>query len=120
MFDIAAGSAYAIVGPSGSAKTTLIAICAGPERPSKGAGTLDSTSLDHTNEEESARLRNHFVGFIFQMFQLLPSLTAMENVMVPVELRGENHTPSRAAGLLAQVDLERRLHHYPVQHSGKE
>jgi putative ABC transport system ATP-binding protein len=119
-FTIEAGSTCAIVGPSGSGKTTLIAICAGLERPSEGLVTLDGTSLQSASEAQLARLRNQSVGFIFQNFQLLPSLTALENVMVPAEIRGENHARLRAADLLRQVGLEDRLGHYPVQLSGGE
>ena len=119
-FAIEDGSTCAIVGPSGSGKTTLIAICAGLERPSEGSVALDGTALHSATEEELARLRNQSVGFIFQNFQLLPSLTALENVMVPAEIRGENHARSRAGDLLKQVGLDGRLHHYPVQLSGGE
>ena len=73
-----------------------------------------------SNEKKLAQIRNQFIGFIFQSFQLLPSLTALENVMVPAEIRGENHARSRAADLLQQVGLESRLHHYPIQLSGGE
>ena len=119
-FAIEEGSTCAIVGPSGSGKTTLIAICAGLERPSEGSVALDGTALHSANEEALARLRNQSVGFIFQNFQLLPSLTALENVMVPAEIRGENHARSRAGDLLKQVGLDGRLDHYPVQLSGGE
>ena len=119
-FAIEQGSTCAIVGPSGSGKTTLIAICAGLERPSEGSVALDGTALHSANEEDLARLRNESVGFIFQNFQLLPSLTALENVMVPAEIRGENHARSRAGDLLKQVGLHGRLDHYPVQLSGGE
>ena len=119
-FAIEEGSTCAIVGPSGSGKTTLIAICAGLERPSAGSVALDGTALHSASEEGLARLRNQSVGFIFQNFQLLPSLTAVENVMVPAEIRGENHARGRAADLLKQVGLEGRLDHYPVQLSGGE
>jgi len=119
-FVIEAGSTCAIVGPSGSGKTTLIAICAGLERPSSGSVRFDGVALHDAGEEELAALRNRSVGFIFQNFQLLPSLTALENVMVPAEIRGENHARSRAADLLKQVGLDGRLQHYPVQLSGGE
>ena len=119
-FAIEEGSTCAIVGPSGSGKTTLIAICAGLERPSEGSVALDGTALHRASEEDLARLRNQSVGFIFQNFQLLPSLTALENVMVPAEIRGENHARSRAGDLLKQVGLDGRLDHYPVQLSGGE
>ncbi len=113
-FAVEETSACAIIGPSGSGKTTLIAVCAGLERPSEGSVIFNGLSLDRSSEEELARMRNQFVGFIFQNFQLLPSLTALENVMVPAEIRGENHARSRAAGLLQQVGLQGRLDHYPI------
>jgi putative ABC transport system ATP-binding protein len=119
-FAIEAGSTCAIVGPSGSGKTTLIAICAGLERPSEGSVAFDGVAMHQASEEDLARLRNQSVGFIFQNFQLLPSLTALENVMVPAEIRGENHARSRAADLLQRVGLGGRLQHYPVQLSGGE
>ncbi|MGH7794871.1 MAG: ABC transporter ATP-binding protein [Candidatus Binatia bacterium] len=119
-FAIEGGSTCAIVGPSGSGKTTLIAICAGLERPSAGSVAFDGVAMQSAGEEELARLRNQSVGFIFQNFQLLPSLTALENVMVPAEIRGENHARRRAADLLKQVGLDSRLQHYPVQLSGGE
>jgi len=119
-FAIEEGCACAIVGPSGSGKTTLIALCAGLERPSGGAVIFNGVAMHRAPEEELARVRNQFVGFIFQSFQLLPSLTALENVMVPAEIRGENHARARAADLLAQVGLENRLRHYPIQLSGGE
>jgi putative ABC transport system ATP-binding protein len=119
-FAIEEGSTCAIVGPSGSGKTTLIAICAGLERPTEGSVALDGTALHSAGEGDLARLRNASVGFIFQNFQLLPSLTALENVMVPAEIRGENHARARAGELLKQVGLDGRLDHYPVQLSGGE
>ena len=119
-FDIEQGSACAIVGPSGSGKTTLIALCAGLERPSSGSVFVNGVAMHSAPEEELARVRNQFVGFIFQSFHLLPSLTALENVMVPAEIRGEHHARQRATGLLAQVGLDSRLHHYPIQLSGGE
>ena len=119
-FAIEEGSTCAIEGPSGSGKTTLIAICAGLERPSEGSVALAGSALESASEEELSRLRNQSVGFIFQSFQLLPSLTALENVMVPAEIRGENHARSRAGDLLKQVGLDGRLDHYPVQLSGGE
>jgi putative ABC transport system ATP-binding protein len=119
-FAIEDGSACAIVGPSGSGKTTLIAICAGLERPTGGAVLLNGTAMHSASEEELSRVRNQFVGFVFQSFQLLPSLTALENVMVPAEIRGENHARSRAEDLLRQVGLNARTHHYPIQLSGGE
>jgi len=119
-FEVERGSASAVVGPSGSGKTTLIAICAGLERPTEGAVVLDGTAVHCATEEELSRLRNRSVGFVFQSFQLLPSLTALENVMVPAEIRGENHARSRAEELLRQVGLGARMGHYPIQLSGGE
>jgi putative ABC transport system ATP-binding protein len=119
-FAIEEGSACAIVGPSGSGKTTLIAICAGLERPTEGAVLLNGTAMHSVSEEELSHVRNRFVGFVFQSFQLLPSLTALENVMVPAEIRGEKHARSRAQDLLRQVGLDARTHHYPIQLSGGE
>lgn len=119
-FAVEEGCACAIVGPSGSGKTTLIAICAGLERPSAGSVVLNGCPMHLSSEEELARIRNQFIGFVFQTFQLLPSLTALENVMVPAEIRGENHARSRAAELLDQIGLGGRLNHYPIQLSGGE
>jgi putative ABC transport system ATP-binding protein len=119
-FAVEEGSACAIVGPSGSGKTTLIAICAGLERPSEGAVIFNGHPMHLAGEKELAGIRNQFVGFVFQSFHLLPSLTAVENVMVPAEIRGENHARDRAADLIRKVGLGDRLHHYPVQLSGGE
>ena len=119
-FAIEEGSACAIVGPSGSGKTTLIAICAGLERPTEGTVVLNGTAMHSASEEELSRVRNHLIGFVFQSFQLLPSLTALENVMVPAEIRGENNARGRAEDLLRQVGLAARTHHYPIQLSGGE
>jgi putative ABC transport system ATP-binding protein len=119
-FAVEEGSACAIIGPSGSGKTTLIAICAGLERPSSGSIVLNGFPMHRSTEEELARIRNEFIGFIFQSFHLLPSLTALENVMVPAEIRGQNHARNRAAELLARVGLEARLQHHPIQLSGGE
>ena len=119
-FAIEEGSACAIVGPSGSGKTTLIGICAGLERPTDGAVIFNGIPMHLASEEELGWVRNQFIGFVFQTFQLLPSLSALENVMIPAEIRGENHARSRASELLKRVGLEERLHHYPVQLSGGE
>ena len=119
-FTIEAGSVCAIVGPSGSGKTTLIALCAGLERPSEGTVVLNGIPIDSAPEEELCRVRNQLVGFIFQNFQLLPSLTALENVMVPAEIRGQARAREYAVELLKEVGLENRLNHYPVQLSGGE
>jgi len=119
-FALSPGATCAIVGPSGSGKTTLLSLCAGLDRPTSGAVLLQGLSLNLLNQEELATLRSTSVGFIFQTFQLLPTLTALENVMVPVELRGDKHAKARAADLLRQVGLNDRLNHYPIQLSGGE
>jgi len=119
-FAVEAGSTCAIVGPSGSGKTTLIAICAGLDRPSQGAVIFDGVALQDASEEALSQIRNLSVGFIFQSFQLLPSLTALENVMVPAEIAGEKLVRGRALELLGRVGLGSRLYHYPAQLSGGE
>jgi len=119
-FAIARGSSCAVVGPSGSGKTTLIAICAGLERPSQGAVEFDGEALHQASEEKLARIRNQSIGFIFQSFQLLPSLTALENVMVPAEISGERLVRASALELLGRVGLRNRMYHYPMQLSGGE
>ncbi len=119
-FAIPTGSTCAIVGPSGSGKTTLLGLCAGLDRASAGAVILNGIALENLSEDERARVRNEFVGFVFQNFQLIPTLTALENVMVPLELRGEAHVRAEAVRLLQRVGLGERLHHYPVQLSGGE
>jgi putative ABC transport system ATP-binding protein len=119
-FAVEEGSTCAVIGPSGSGKTTLIAICAGLERPSGGAVVFDGVALQKASEEELSRIRNQSVGFIFQSFQLMPSLTALENVMVPAEIAGEKLVRGRALELLGRVGLGSRLYHYPAQLSGGE
>lgn len=119
-FAIAAGSTNAIVGPSGSGKTTLLGLCAGLDRSSSGKVELNHIDLGALSEDKRAQVRNQYVGFIFQNFQLLPTLTALENVMVPMELRGERNTKARALDLLDKVGLASRGHHYPSQLSGGE
>jgi len=119
-FALAAGASCAIVGPSGSGKTTLIGLCAGLDLPSAGEVLLDGVSLGALDEDGRARVRNDIVGFVFQTFQLLPTLTALENVMVPLELRGGNHARAAAVELLKRVGLGERLNHYPAQLSGGE
>jgi len=119
-FSIEAGSTLAIVGPSGSGKTTLLGLCAGLDRSTAGIVELKGIRLDNLTEDERARVRNHHVGFIFQNFQLLPTLTALENVMVPLELRGEKNIRPRALELLDKVGLSARTSHYPAQLSGGE
>ena len=119
-FQIPSGSTCAVVGPSGSGKTTLLGLCAGLDRPTDGSVFLNNIELNPLSEDRLADVRNQFVGFVFQTFQLIPTLTALENVMVPVELRGENKVRSLAVELLDQVGLADRLHHYPTQLSGGE
>lgn len=119
-FSLEAGDTFAIVGPSGSGKTTLLGLCAGLDRASAGSVTLDGMALDHLSEDERAAVRNQSVGFIFQNFQLIPTLTALENVMVPMELRKEKNVKKRALELLEKVGLGERHHHYPTQLSGGE
>jgi putative ABC transport system ATP-binding protein len=119
-FSFEAGSTNAIIGPSGSGKTTLLGICAGLDRPTSGEVILAGDHLNVRSEDELAALRNRSVGFIFQNFQLMPSLTALENVMVPLELRKERDARPRSLELLDRVGLADRSHHYPVQLSGGE
>ena len=121
-FDIEEGISCAIVGPSGSGKTTLLGLSAGLDQPTSGEVTLNGISLNPLNEDERAEVRNQHVGFVFQTFQLVPTLTAVENVMVPLELRGEatKGVRERALELLKEVGLEERSHHYPTQLSGGE
>lgn len=119
-FSIRAQATCAIVGPSGSGKTTLLGLCAGLDRPTAGSVVLDGQRLEELDEDGRARFRNRAVGFVFQNFQLIPTLTALENVMVPLELRGGRQVRERAAALLEKVGLVERLNHYPVQLSGGE
>jgi putative ABC transport system ATP-binding protein len=119
-FSLPAASSCAIVGPSGSGKTTLIGLCAGLDQPTAGEVYLDNIHLGALDEDGRARLRNERVGFVFQTFQLIPTLTALENVMAPLELRGEKGVRDQAAELLQRVGLGERLHHYPAQLSGGE
>jgi putative ABC transport system ATP-binding protein len=119
-FDLESGGFLAILGPSGSGKTTLLGLLAGLDRPTAGSVYLDEQELGILTEDERARVRSEKVGFVFQAFQLIPTLTAQENVQVPMELRGENGAASRARELLARVGLGGREHHYPAQLSGGE
>ena len=114
------GSSMAIVGPSGSGKTTLLGLCAGLDRASSGSVILNGIRLETLTEDQRAEVRNQYIGFIFQNFQLLPTLTALENVMVPMELRKQSNVRARAVELLDKVGLKDRSHHYPVQLSGGE
>ena len=119
-FNIESGSTNAIVGPSGSGKTTLLGLCAGLDRPTTGTVALNGIDLGSLSEDKRAQARNLYVGFIFQNFQLLPTLTALENIMVPLDLRGEKNIRARAIDLLDKVGLAERGHHYPAQLSGGE
>ena len=119
-FDVEEGDTCAIVGPSGSGKTTLLGLCAGLDRPSSGTVTLCGVNLNPLNEDERAEVRNQYVGFVFQTFRLLPTLTARENVMVPAELRDATDAGERAEALLDEVGLGDRFDHYPSQLSGGE
>lgn len=119
-FDLKAGETLSIVGPSGSGKTTLLGLCAGLDRASNGSVKLNDILLNELSEDERAAVRNAYVGFIFQNFQLISTLTAMENVMVPLELQGKSGAAARAKDLLQRVGLGDRLHHYPAQLSGGE
>lgn len=114
------GETMAIVGPSGSGKTTLLGICAGLDVPSTGYVSLADIRLNALDEDDRAYVRNQYVGFIFQSFQLLQTLTAIENVMVPIELRGDSSSREKAEALLTRVGLADRMDHYPSQLSGGE
>lgn len=115
-----AGDTCAIIGPSGSGKTTLLGLCAGLDDATAGSVRLAGQPLETLDQDARAALRNRLVGFVFQNFQLIPTLTAIENVLVPLELRGELGRQKEAADLLAQVGLGDRLSHYPLQLSGGE
>ncbi|MFO1460065.1 MAG: ATP-binding cassette domain-containing protein [Verrucomicrobiota bacterium] len=119
-FDLEAGDTLAVVGPSGSGKTTLLGLCAGLDEPTSGSVSIAGKRLEDLDEDARAQIRNEHVGFIFQNFQLLPTLNALENVLVPLELRGSVAAEPRAANLLAKVGLGQRLQHYPAQLSGGE
>ncbi len=119
-FEIEDGTSCAIVGPSGSGKTTLLGLCAGLDRPTEGTVELCGIDLGPLDEDDRAEVRNQHVGFVFQTFRLLPTLTAVENVMVPAELRGTSDARPRALDLLERVGLADRSDHYPAQLSGGE
>ena len=119
-FELEEGATLAIVGPSVSGKTTLLGLCAGLDQPDRGSVELCGFDLGSLNEDERARLRNEEVGFIFQDFQLLPTLTALENVSVPLELQGVKGAAKTAIELLKKVGLGDRANHYPSQLSGGE
>ncbi len=114
------GETLAIVGPSGSGKTTLLGLCAGLDDASAGSVELDGQAIESLDQDARAALRNRLVGFVFQSFQLIPTLTAIENVLVPLELRGESGQGAEAERLLTEVGLGDRLDHYPLQLSGGE
>ncbi len=119
-FELHEGTSCAVVGPSGSGKTTLLGLCAGLDRPSSGTVQLAGFALEKQSEDDLAEIRNQHVGFVFQTFQLIPTLTALENVMVPAELRGDRAAGARARQLLEATGLGDRTDHYPAQLSGGE
>ena len=119
-FSLDEGDTCAIVGPSGSGKTTLLGLSAGLDRPTSGRVRLCGIELGTLTEDERAEVRNRYVGFVFQSFQLIPTLTAIENIMVPAELRGERGIGPRARDMLERVGLADRAGHYPAQLSGGE
>lgn len=119
-FKVNQGDSISIIGPSGSGKTTLLGLCAGLDTASSGTLSLMGFKLNAMGEDDRAYLRNQYVGFVFQNFQLLSTLTALENVMVPLELRGEKNIAPKAHELLNRVGLANRSHHYPSQLSGGE
>ena len=117
---VASGQFVSIVGPSGSGKSTLLGLIAGLDMPSSGEIVVDGVEITGLEEDALARLRGEKIGFVFQFFHLIPSLTALENVLVPLEIAGEPRAAERAAALLRDVDLTDRGHHYPSQLSGGE
>jgi putative ABC transport system ATP-binding protein len=119
-FNVEEGNSVSIIGPSGSGKTTLLGLCAGLDTPSSGVISLMGFKLNAMSEDDRAYVRNQYVGFVFQNFQLLATLTALENVMVPLELRGEKNVMPKAKDLLSRVGLGNRMTHYPSQLSGGE
>ena len=119
-FDIEERETFAIVGPSGSGKTTLLGLCAGLDQPDSGEIELCGTFINVLSEDQRALLRNQKVGFVFQDFQLIPTLTALENVAVPLELRGDKKATQVSKELLEKVGLSDRFDHYPSQLSGGE
>ena len=119
-YTIAAGQFVAIVGPSGSGKSTLLGLLAGLDEPSTGSILIDGTDITKLGEDALARLRGEKIGFVFQFFHLVPSLTAVENIAVPMEIAGRRDAMARARQLIAEVGLADRAHHYPSQLSGGE
>jgi len=118
--DVPRGQFLAVAGPSGSGKSTLLGLIAGLDQPTAGSITVDGVEITRLGEDEMARFRRDAIGYVFQSYHLIPTLTALENVAVPLELAGEPRPSARAAGLLAEVGLADRAHHYPVQLSGGE
>lgn len=119
-FEISPGASCAVVGPSGSGKTTLLGLCAGLDTATTGSVLLDGERIDNMSEDDRAALRNRSVGFVFQQFNLMPTLTALENVMVPLELRKAKNPAAQAREWLEKVGLANRATHYPAQLSGGE
>jgi putative ABC transport system ATP-binding protein len=119
-FELEQGATCSILGPSGSGKTTLLGLCAGLDQPTSGSVILNGIALGEIGEDERARVRNENVGFVFQNFQLIPTLTALENVTVPMELRGDRTARKLGVELLQRVGLADRIAHYPAQLSGGE
>src|SRR5215210_3050066 len=114
------GQFVAVVGPSGSGKSTLLGLIAGLDAPTSGEILIDGQAINEMSEDALAELRSRKVGFVFQSFHLIPSLTALENILVPMEIAGVRDAPARARQLLRDVDLQARSHHYPSQLSGGE
>lgn len=119
-FELSAGKSLSIVGPSGSGKTTLLGLCAGLDTATSGSVRINDTPIDKMNEDERAAIRNKYVGFVFQNFQLIPTLTALENVMIPLEFQKQKNAATKATEMLQKVGLGSRLNHYPSQLSGGE
>ncbi len=118
--DVPPGQFLAVAGPSGSGKSTLLGLVAGLDQPTAGRITVDDVEITRLGEDALARFRRDTIGYVFQSYHLIPTLTALENVAVPLELAGEPHALERAGALLAEVGLAGRAHHYPVQLSGGE
>ena len=119
-YTIASGQFVAIVGPSGSGKSTLLGLLAGLDAPTSGSIFIDNTDITRLGEDQLARLRGEKIGFVFQFFHLVPSLTAFENILIPMEIAGRRNATDRARELLHEVGLTDRAHHYPSQLSGGE
>ncbi len=119
-FTVPAGQIVAIMGPSGSGKSTLLGLLAGLDRPTSGSIVIQGMDITTLTESEMARFRRTHIGYVFQAFHLIPTLTALENVLLPFELQGRSEGKERAQALLQSVGLEHRLHHYPIQLSGGE